>query len=766
MPVDNTRIIPTRRTQKHITEEELRDIELKRLREGELSCAECRRLKLKCDKKVPCGSCVRRGCESICPCGILSAGQGTRFILASTDQLHRKITEMSHRIRQLEDALAILQSSVSETRHPLLTDDLLKIKFGSEALGPKPEDNKVDGGDGGEGGGIDALGTLTLDESGEVKYFGRSAGSETLMMANDESPLPEQTEPTIPLTPHLENLANLFPFTTKHRRNSSSLEQLESLLPSHERAVQLCELYIDHATLFFRPIKRDELLGRLLPSVYETAAQRIKNRITTTADSPSSDFSSPSPSSHSSDEEIDNTTPHTLASLFFILALGALFDLNLGAFNAEAEHFYNLGRAAMSLRTVFDSPSLATVRALGLMACYCSLGGWKCSRDSAWCIMSFAAKVANGDGVDRDSARWNMDPETVQIRRNLFWEVFASDVSHSLAIGRPPALHLSYVDCELATDDEATLSDTGETQNGFWRMKHIFARDIFTSVAEATLGAKSPSYSTILELDRKVREISFPVHFRPYVSRAEGDALFYSSSASLKAFYASIHRTVTMLYLHRSFFAQAMLDHPANPLLSPFASSFLTAYRCASVIIKASAHQFDRCAEIGMRVWFLLYHTFSAAVIAGTIVTRSSNSSVAPSALIDLDLAVKLFERASIKSQRAKIALGVLRKLGEKAHRAFSQFTSQSTSGLKSQNNILGIFSSQAIDDVEDELAIFGGHTRVLDRKKHRHTQSSSTSSASSPRLMGLFRPRASLLNRSWAFWVIYRRFILRLWII
>jgi hypothetical protein len=32
--------------------------------------------------------------------------------------------------------------------------------------------------------------------------------------------------------------------------------------------------------------------------------------------------------------------------------------------------------------------------------------------------------------TDRDSARWNMDPITVQKRRNLFWEVFSADVSH------------------------------------------------------------------------------------------------------------------------------------------------------------------------------------------------------------------------------------------------------------------------------------------------------------------------------------------------
>jgi hypothetical protein len=156
---------------------------------------------------------------------------------------------------------------------------------------------------------------------------------------------------------------------------------------------------------------------------------------------------------------------------------------------------------------------------------------------------------------------------------------------------------------------------------------------MFHAVVEATLTATSPSYKTVLDLDKKVREVSFPTAFKPYVQREDGEEEYLSSSSSLRGFYASQHRTVSelsippmtcvlysnppspaMLYLHRSFFAQAMLDHPSNPLLSPFAPSFLTAYKCASIIVKASVHQFDRCAEMAMRVWFLMCHTFSAAV--------------------------------------------------------------------------------------------------------------------------------------------------------
>lgn len=42
---------------------------------------------------------------------------------------------MNVRIRELEDALAIVYASVSSERHPLLNEKALKIKFGPETLG-------------------------------------------------------------------------------------------------------------------------------------------------------------------------------------------------------------------------------------------------------------------------------------------------------------------------------------------------------------------------------------------------------------------------------------------------------------------------------------------------------------------------------------------------------------------------------------------------------------------------------------------------------
>lgn len=86
------------------------------------------------------------------------------------DQLQHKIAEMAQRISQLEDALAILQSSVSNEPHALLVDNLLSRKSALNPLGATKPDMLTET--------LDAFGTLTVDDHGEAKYFGPSAGLE------------------------------------------------------------------------------------------------------------------------------------------------------------------------------------------------------------------------------------------------------------------------------------------------------------------------------------------------------------------------------------------------------------------------------------------------------------------------------------------------------------------------------------------------------------------------------------------------------------
>jgi hypothetical protein len=102
------------------------------------------------------------------------------FVLADTEKLHQKIADMSDRIRQLEDALAILQSTLTLEPHPLLHRDLLKIKSSIELHSAVDADSKApkEQEDSEDTQYIDSFGTLAIRDDGAATFYGRSAGSE------------------------------------------------------------------------------------------------------------------------------------------------------------------------------------------------------------------------------------------------------------------------------------------------------------------------------------------------------------------------------------------------------------------------------------------------------------------------------------------------------------------------------------------------------------------------------------------------------------
>lgn len=55
---------------------------------------------------------------------------------------------------------------------------------------------------------------------------------------------------------------------------------------------------------------------------------------------------------------------HQLAVLCFVLALGTLLDLEKPSLSAEAMHYYQLGRAALSVDSVLESQSIPAIQAV------------------------------------------------------------------------------------------------------------------------------------------------------------------------------------------------------------------------------------------------------------------------------------------------------------------------------------------------------------------------------------------------------------------
>lgn len=79
---------------------------------------------------------------------------------------------MKERIRELEDALAILQAKNSNESHPLLRDDLVRVdaepeeEVASEPMQGTSSDI------------MDAFGTLSMSDYGVSRFFGPTGGSE------------------------------------------------------------------------------------------------------------------------------------------------------------------------------------------------------------------------------------------------------------------------------------------------------------------------------------------------------------------------------------------------------------------------------------------------------------------------------------------------------------------------------------------------------------------------------------------------------------
>lgn len=297
----------------------------------------------------------------------------------------------------------------------------------------------------------------------------------------------------------------------------------------------------------------------------------------------------------------------------------------------------------------------------------------------------------------------------------LFWDLFVADAWQSLNTGRPPSFSLAYIDCQFPQDHERKENAQGEMESGYGSWTFRFATECVAEVAAKTLTADTPSYATIMELDRKVREFPIPEEASAMAtSSVSMNDTQLSPSMAITRCVLSHTREVILLYIHRSFFAQAIIDHPVNPLRSPYAASFLAAYRSSATILRTIREHFALQPALCSRFWSMWTFAFSAAIVFGTIVTRGPRSALASNAMSELDQACLLFSKAAVHSRRAAKALSILTKLNEKAHTALTFAQDQQQSPLKMHGSRWNLKQ----EDSEDELAIFSGRTRIVTSKR------------------------------------------------
>lgn len=159
-----------------------------------------------------------------------------------------------------------------------------------------------------------------------------------------------------------------------------------------------------------------------------------------------------------------------------------------------------------------------------------------------------------------------------------------------------------------------------------WRYTKLVA-----GIMSTAFGAKTPSYSTVIDLDRKIRDFPIPSILSGRCGQVEDtdlgrsvDVQRYLVMASKEIgtftcrtsnFAKRTHCTITViLHLHRPYFAQALSELPHDLLKHRFGPSLMATYRSSWRLIEALRDLYRRVPFILGRIPLPWSYSISAAV--------------------------------------------------------------------------------------------------------------------------------------------------------
>ncbi|TCD70534.1 hypothetical protein EIP91_002880 [Steccherinum ochraceum] len=591
----------------------------KKSRKRPLSCGECRRLKLKCDRVFPCQSCCKRGCAEICPDGALTGGKGSRFILANTEQLHDKIKSMSERIRQLEEALRNVQSQLSPNEHPLLAQELLLIKKSPELFGVEQQLNATSA-------------DIQCVRDDAAAIIGRS-GSASSSREPEPSPPNRGDEEHFP-----EDFAQFSrsfpsPWSMSQELNPTMRQRIRDMLPPLSDAQYLCEQARIHAFWQYN-IDCETFLPNLIRSIYNSPLTAL--------------------------------LPHRLGLFLMILAIGCKVDVNAhNSGEADAERYHHLARVALCEVPVMDDTSFDAVLALFFMEWYLLMfSDEKKAVEYAWGIMGLMTKLALSIGLHRDAVRSKVIPEELDRRRTLLWDIVAMDARLSLMLRRPPSLNLRHIDAkqpehELSTDTNPTLL--------YHKWLHDFQLDCIIPVAELVASSSEPSYIEILDMDSKIRDFEVPAALRMI-----DDGVAPAQCKALQQATVACTRETALLQLHRTYFTRAMnATEGFDVTNSRYSPSTLAVYTSCCNMIWTLYTLYRWEPELSTRFSQFWTNCFSAAVALTFFTTSAPDCNLVPFALQELDKVLLLYQDAERKVPFVAKALPALERLVNKSRTTY-----------------------------------------------------------------------------------------------
>ncbi|KAF9268994.1 hypothetical protein L218DRAFT_916484 [Marasmius fiardii PR-910] len=640
-----------------------------------LSCAECRRSKLKCDRSFPCQACIRRGCAGICPDGTLNATRGDKVLAAHTQKLAGQVNSLTARVRELENALG----ENSNGGEIYLYDPRVNSPAGDDHAFYEKGLQAVS----------ESMGSLSIGSEGQANYHGESAATEYL---KELLPLEEETfEATehperLTLPYEILELMNAFPFGLKSSQNTKML--FAQFLPSRSRAEYILDLYYKYVAWMYDPITRNEVETDIIDPLYHDPACI----------------------------DVERIHPHRLSAFFIVLGAGITYDKSPDS-KSVAKRYYALAKAALSLVPITKEATCATIQTFLVMFRYnynVDRGG----NEIRWLITGICTKVALKIGLHRDSSGWGLDPEEQQRRRRVFWELYTNDTWASIANGRPPSMMIQHTDCQFPEDLEPLVKPNGEIEMGWHAWKARYSASCLSISVQHIFITKKLPYTVLLDLDKKIRKFPVPAHLLPPLGPSDTEHSWSTDPGrAMQQYCLCCERESNLLYLHRSFFAQALRENSANPLATRYAPSLIATCRSACQLIASLKSLYSAHPEFAQTPWFFWSGVFSACIVLGGLVVESPRCSLSQNALREFEEALPFFQEGS-RLCRPPNTLTILQALLNRAQKIYSAFLHG-----KSQT---GSAPSAGVSENPDVFEVLGGRPSVI-------THSSSPPTSNSP---------------------------------
>ncbi|KAL4764891.1 Zn(II)2Cys6 transcription factor [Aspergillus foveolatus] len=726
-------------------DESPRPVKKQRRQRPSHSCAECRRLKLKCDRQAPCSNCVRRHRVEHCT-KIAANGVSIRTVVRDQTRLGKEALDVE-----------VNQQSIQQGQ-PQHEDDLhqgqphgqqVAAEQGLADVSSRPptdcigntlsESHRVvlsDVQSAGVSRGSGSHGTLMLGKGGRSKYLGPTAGSEWLkdtetQFAPDSASVTRApspvNQPSAPLQSSQLGLGFApiaFPFNTSGAR--TGIRDLLSYLPPREEALTLVESYYRYCAWHHDVAPKP-------------AFQKTFDRVYTL-----SEGGSVSP----------RLDPQEIALVYIIMAQGTMFNIEMPYYDPSVEDWLYLSERALVEGNFLSNNMVVGLQTLHLMA-HLHLQLDKGGRgDTAWPLWGLVMRLIQAMGMHRDGACWNLPQNVVEERRKVFWECNAADTFQAHCFSRPyvPShfnlphrlkpgrCAINPEHCDVAFPFEPPNS-RGEKSYSILRFELSQL-----SILNMAMKVRKPPYAEVIALDLRLCEFEHNLPFSlrcraallampsryPHFEAAVEESPEPSRRSMTISFQQSnlaLNISETIINLHRPYYAKALYEEIDDRLRSVHAPSFMTVIERCAVILSIVSDIHRRFPAVSTRQWNFWYHTFGSALCLGTLVLRDPGNPMATFVLGQIDTAIELFTSLvqTANTPRYRRNLQWLTKLRARVSSKISTASIQANSqrpenAALASDRLTGAIRGDREDSEDVEL--LGWRTRLIERADHhnRHT--------------------------------------------